>query len=100
MWAAISKSIDQTNESNYQNQVDDGSYAVDVDQETELSGFQYLFNQSIYPSNLGQADQNSSFHGSQSQASQWGQDLDSSFYESATNSNWAKSDRNSYALKS
>lgn len=53
MWAAISKSIDQTNESNYQNQVDDGSYAVDVDQETELSGFQYLFNQSICPSNLG-----------------------------------------------
>lgn len=65
MWATITKSIDQTNESNNQVTKDEeGSYVVDVDQETELSGYQYLFNRSLCPSNLGQADQNSSFHGS------------------------------------
>ena len=63
----------------------DGDSHNDLDQDTELSGHQASFyNQSMFPSNLGQADLNSSFQGSQSQASQWGQDLDSSFYESAT----------------
>ena len=67
MWAAISKSIDQTNESINQVTKDgDHSYVVDVDQDTELSGYQYLFDRSLCPSNMGQADQNSSFHGSQS----------------------------------
>ena len=102
MWADISKSIGQTDESNYMAQKDeDLSYAVDeLDHDTEFSGYQHIFRHSVCPSNQGQMDQNSAFDCSQSQASQFGQDLDSSFYESVAGSTWGKSERNSYALKS
>jgi len=45
MWAAISEKIDTNNESGYQGVRDgDISYVVDLDQETELSGYRHLFN--------------------------------------------------------
>ena len=69
MWADISGGMDQTNESNSKYQRDGDSYAVDAEQDPEYQSYQYLFNKSLCPSNLGQVDQNSSFHGSQSQAS-------------------------------
>lgn len=62
-----------------------GEDATD-DQETEYSGFFHPFStQNICPSNKGQVDLNSSFHGSMSQASWsnkgWGADMESSFYK-------------------
>jgi len=61
MWADISGGLDHTNETNSKICRDGDSYVVDVDHDPEYQSYQYLFNKSFCPSNLGQVDQNSSF---------------------------------------
>ena len=82
MWEDIS----QHTLGRYENEVrkSDCEDATD-EHDTDHSGFFNVFGKNICPSNKGQVDLNSSFHGSMSQASWsnkgWGADMESSFYK-------------------